>query len=213
MASTTRLPRSALCWLRFSDSASRTVASVTKPSVMSSLPSGSLLRFCSISAMRSWSSLMTPFWISSLPRGSLGCSAMTLNARPPGPGPGPRLARRVAVEIGGAVLRQRQRLLVIADRQLGLVQTVQADGQVEGVIGVARRGRVGAEVALLGVRPAALVGVQIAEREMQRARFGILPQHRLQALLALARIALVQADQAGQRVGVVGIQLQQAQIH
>jgi hypothetical protein len=58
--STMVLSRSIETWPRVSDRMSRIVASVTKPRVTSTLPSGALKRFCSVKAMLSWSWLMIP---------------------------------------------------------------------------------------------------------------------------------------------------------
>ncbi|TLD46417.1 MAG: hypothetical protein FAZ92_01317 [Accumulibacter sp.] len=79
--------RSTLCLPRLSDSASRSVASETKPSATSSLPIGRLDFICSSSAMRSWSSLRMPLVIRIWPSGrACGCPAgafMTVAADSP----------------------------------------------------------------------------------------------------------------------------------
>src|SRR5471032_2749268 len=183
MASTTRFDKSALCCLRFSLRASRTVASVTKPRLIKSLPSGSPLRFCSISTMRNWSSLITPFWISNLPSGSFACSAMKrlfLSGNHDAVGciiaghtqcAQPRLRCRL-VKRRWSCLRQGQRARVVAGSHFRLVQLVQAHGQIERIIGVVGYGAVGAEELLLRFGPAALLGVDIAQCKQHRAAVG-----------------------------------------
>jgi hypothetical protein len=71
--STMMRDRSTDCSPSFSDSASRSVASETKPSCTSSLPTGICCLVCSSSAMRSWSSVRIPWSIRIWPRWRLAC--------------------------------------------------------------------------------------------------------------------------------------------
>jgi len=70
------------------------------------------------------------------------------------------------LKLGGLALRQFKRAAVISLRQARLVHAIEADAEVEGVIGVAGHGAESAEIALLCFRPAPLAGKQVAEREL-----------------------------------------------
>jgi hypothetical protein len=89
-----------------------------------------------------------------------------------------------------------------------LAQVIEADGQVEGVVSVAAVRAVGAEVGLLGLGPAPLGGVEVAEGEVQVRRIRVLGQRLLQAGLALGRgdtSAGTEVGDGGRRHPVLGV--------
>src|SRR5919109_683407 len=138
--------KSTACSPSFSERASRSVASETKPSCTRSRPTGTWLLVCSSSAMRSWSSVRMPWSIRIWPRWRFACGL-------PGEftGGGAALER----ELGGTGAR--------GDK-------VEAHGKVVSEIGVLRVGDVGLEVFLLRLGPAVLRGELVAERKVQRMR-------------------------------------------
>src|SRR5574343_1077159 len=119
---------------------------------------------------------MTPFWISSLPSGSFACSAMVLVLAGAGAQFLQALAQSVTVERCCRVLRQCQRALVVSLRQLALIQSIQPDRQIVGIVGIGRGGAIGLEVGLLGVLPATLLGIQITQCKMHGRCIGIVGQ-------------------------------------
>src|SRR6266581_1739088 len=79
------------------------------------------------------------------------------------------------VETARTLLGQLERALVILERELALSQLVEADGEIEGIVRVFRVGRVGLEILRLGIIPARLLGVLIAEDETQMCRLRPVP--------------------------------------
>src|ERR671935_1098167 len=171
--STMMRPRSTAWRPSFSDSASRSVASDTKPSCTRSLPTGTWLLVCSSSAMRSWSSVRIPWSIRIWPRWRFACGL-------PGEftGGGAALERELGgtgaggseIETGAAFFAEADGALVVLERLAALVQVVEAYSQVVGEIGVVGVRDVGLEVLLLRLGPAVLSGELVTEREMQRMR-------------------------------------------
>src|SRR5258706_4139156 len=135
--STMVFSRSIDTWPSVSERMSRIVASVTKPSVTSTLPSGCLKRFCSVSAMFSWSWLMIPLVRSVWPSGTCERGAActvpmsaqdlrdaTLHGR------GIELPRLGARGVEGAAVEVR--------RKARLTEGIEAHSQIVRDIGVAR---------------------------------------------------------------------------
>src|SRR5205823_1474601 len=148
--------RSTACSPSFSERASRSVASDTKPSCTSSRPTGTWLLVCSSSAMRSWSSVRIPWSIRIWPRwrfagGLPGGAALERELGGTGAGGS-------KVETGAALLAHADCPLVVLERLAALVQVVEAHGEVVGEIGVVRVSDVGLEVFLLRLAPAVLGG-------------------------------------------------------
>src|SRR4051812_44397369 len=118
-----------------SERMSRIVASVTKPSCTSTLPSGALNFFCSVRAMFSWSWLMMPLWSSVWPSGAWASGGVWMLPMASG------LLRRAqlgdaarhggGVELRGLAPRHRDRLLVVAHGEARLAQVVEAHREVE----------------------------------------------------------------------------------
>ena len=75
---------------------------------------------------------------------------------------------------------------VEVERELRLAQVIEADGEVVGVVGVVGLEVMRLEIGLLRLRPLRLVGVEVAEHEMQERRW-------------LARDQLLQAALGGCR--------------
>src|SRR5919109_3187 len=169
--STMMRPRSTACRPSFSESASRSVASETKPSCTSRRPTGTWLLVCSSSAMRSWSSVRMPWSIRIWPRWRFACGlpgeftggGAALERELGGTG-----ARGSKVEARTAPFAQADGALVVLERLVALVQMVEAHGEVVGEIGVLRIGDVGFEVFLLRLAPAVLGSELVAKREVQR---------------------------------------------
>src|SRR5581483_6622631 len=171
--------RSTLCRPSFSESASRSVASDTKPRFTSSLPTGWLVFSCSSSAIGSWSSVRMPCAIRIWPMWRLAAvtswgdirgefiSVLSLQQVMRARG-GER-----AIESRGAPIGERKRAPVELDRLRLLVQMIEAHGEVERVIGVFGIGRERPEIRLLRLAPAALQRVLVAEREQQLRRIGL----------------------------------------
>src|SRR6267143_940831 len=164
--------RSTACSPSFSESASRSVASETKPSCTSNRPTGTWLFVCSSSAMRSWSSVRMPWSIRIWPRWRfawglpgefIGGAALERELGGTGAGGG-------EVESGAALFAQADRPLVKLERLLALVQVIEAHREVVGEIGVVRVRDVGLEVFLLRLGPAVLGGELVAKGEVQRVR-------------------------------------------
>src|SRR5512134_588501 len=78
------------------------------------------------------------------------------------------------LEACAARLRQRDRPLVILQRERRLAQMIEADGEVVGEVGVVGLGGIRLEVLLLRFRPAALLGELVAEGEIEDVSAGIL---------------------------------------
>src|SRR5437763_6354731 len=214
--STMMRPRSTACSPSFSESASRSVASETKPSCTSNRPTGTWLLVCSSSAMRSWSSVRMPWSIRIWPRWRfawglpgefIGGTALERELGGTGAGRG-------EVETRAALLAQADRALVILERLAALVQVVEADGEVVGKIRVVRVRDVGLEVFLLRLGPAILGGEMVAKCEVQGMRRRLGGDQRFHAAFCDQRVAASRAkrDQRGLRVAVPRIDLQRAQV-
>src|SRR5215470_14200398 len=154
------LSRSIETWPSVSERMSRIVASVTKPSVTSTLPSGVLKRFCSVSAMFSWSWLMMPLVSSVWPSGicESGVTCWTVAMEPP-------LALlelgEAARDLGGVELArpaagQRERPAVVLGRGLAAAEVVEAHGEVVGRVGARGIDAEGLEERGLRLAPARL---------------------------------------------------------
>src|SRR5687767_10625214 len=185
----------------FSDSASRSVASETKPSCTSSLPTGMCCLVCSSSAMRSWSSVRIPWSIRIWPRWRLACGGAGWFIYVPASftsqlGYAAFGGRRV--EAPAARLGEREGALVVLERELRLAQVIQAHREVVGEVGVFRLAGEGAEVFLLRLGPAPLLRELVAQREVEHVRAGVVGEHRFDAGLG------------GERVGAPGAQRHQA---
>ena len=98
-----------------------------------------------------------------------------------------------AIESHRAVPGKRQRPAVVLERQLALAEVIQADREVVGVVRILRIGRKGPEISRLGIRPASLGGVLVAEREVEERRVRLLREDVLDAALGLQRIGLARA--------------------
>ncbi|OOO01951.1 MAG: hypothetical protein USCGTAYLOR_01821 [Chromatiales bacterium USCg_Taylor] len=70
------------------------------------------------------------------------------------------------IEVNRSSVGQNQRLAVITYGRLGLAHPVQADREIEHVIGIPGFGAKGLKVGFLGFGPASLPRIQIAEAEM-----------------------------------------------
>src|SRR5438067_6441217 len=168
--STMMRPRSTACSPSFSESASRSVASETKPSCTSNRPTGTWLLVCSSSAMRSWSSVRMPWSIRIWPRWRFAwglpgefIGGAALERELGGTGAG-----RTEVEARTALFAQADGALVVLQRLAPLVQVVEAHRKVVGEVRVVRVGDVGLEVFLLRLGPAVLGGELVAKGEVQR---------------------------------------------
>src|SRR5512143_2748412 len=138
---------------------SRSTASVMKPRATSWRPIGSPVVFCSFSPMRNWSRVIRPCVTRVSPMRSFLRRSM---------GPLSNRLQLLHACFGlGAVVTVRaaagERFLVIRERTRVLLQLVEADCQVEGIIGIVGRAPISLEVGCLGVVPAPLPGVQVAE--------------------------------------------------
>src|SRR5919197_824058 len=190
------------CSPSFSESASRSVASETKPSCTRSRPTGTWLLVCSRSAMRSWSSVRIPWSIRIWPRWRFACGL-------PGEftGGGAALERELGgtgarggeIETGAALFAKADGALVVLERLAALVQVVEADGQVVGEVSVVRIRDIGLEILLLRLGPAVLSGELVTERKVQRMRRRIRCDQRFHAAFGDQRIAAPGAkrDQGG----------------
>src|SRR5690349_7990302 len=150
--------KSTACSPSFSESASRSVASETKPSCTSSRPTGTWLLVCSSSAMRSWSPVRMPWSIRIWPRWRFACGL---------PGEfigGAALERELGgtgasggeVEARAALFAQADCALVVLERLTALVQVIEAHREVVGEGRVVRVADVGLEILLLRLGPAVL---------------------------------------------------------
>src|SRR5512143_792635 len=157
---------------------SRSTASVMKPSATSWRPIGRPVAFCSLRPMRSWSTVMSPWVTRVSPMRSFlrlsmapGSSAGRLQLLHPRFGLG-------AVESVCATACKR--FLVVREGGGNLTQLIEADRQVEGVVGIVGSAAIGLEVGGLGVVPACLASVEIAEGLVE-LRAGVAFDQRLQA--------------------------------
>src|SRR5687768_3679962 len=215
VGSTMMRARSTDCMPSFSESASRSVASETKPSCTSRRPTGTCDLVCSSSAMRSWSSVRMPWSMRIWPMWRLACGfvgefiADLLVAELRG-----AAARSGDIEARAALLRQRDGALVVLERQALLAQVVEADGEVVGEVGVVRVGGEGLEVLLLRLGPAALLRELVAEGEVEHVRRRVCGQHGLHAAFGRYRVdaRAAQRDQPGLRMRIARIGLQQPQV-
>ena len=175
--------------------------------------------------MRSWSSVRMPWSIRIWPRWRLACGGTGWFI-----GDDKRAVHRVAVsscaqlrraglgagevEARAARLGERERALVVLERELRLAQVVEAHREVVGEVGVVRLGGEGLEVLLLRLGPAPLLRELVAEREIEHVRARVLGQHRLHAALRGHRVGApgAQRDERRLRVGVARVGLQQAQV-
>src|SRR5574343_1369536 len=158
-----------LCLPRLSESAWRSVASVTNPSETSSLPIGWLHFICSSKAMRNWSSERMPSEIRIWPSGRRRRADVLMSrsaCRCGGQFGLPFLDAR-PIECRRATLGGFQCQLVMLAGQAGLAQMIQADRQVEQVVRVVAIGGNCVEIHLLCLRPATLSGIQVAQCEME----------------------------------------------
>src|SRR5690348_13952430 len=196
-----------------SERMSRIVASVTKPSVTSTLPSGVLKRFCSVSAMFSWSWLMIPLvrsvWPSGIWESGVAWTVAMALARELGEaargGGGVELRAFVRAKLEGAP--------VVIRGGTPLSQVVQAHGEVVGDVGVLGLQALGLEERCLRLGPAALRGVEVAERELQRRAVRVLGDVRAQRVLErFGRRVVGERRESRERGGVAGIELQHAAI-
>src|SRR5260221_644708 len=165
--STMVFSRSIETWPRVSERMSRIVASVTKPSVTSTLPSGAFRRFCSVSAMFSWSELMMPLCSRVCPSGTWASGVawivpMTLRLQLR-----EAALRRGRIELRGLAPGSVERAPVVLRGEPRLAEVVEAHGEVEDDVGVGGIEAVRLEVLDLRVVPARLRRVQVAERRMQ----------------------------------------------
>src|SRR5688572_14485623 len=210
--STMMWPRSTDCMPSFSDSASRSVASDTKPSCTSSRPTGTCDFVCSSSAMRSWSSVRIPWSIRIWPIcrfawGLAGEFILVGELRDP-------VACGCDIEARAALLGEGDGASVVVEREPRLAQVVQADRQVVREVRVLRVGGKGPEVCRLRFRPAALLGELVTEGEVQRLGVRIGGKHGLYAAFSGKRVqaACAQRDKRRLRMRVSRIGLQQAQV-
>src|SRR5262245_43482313 len=214
--STMMWPRSTDCRPSFSDSASRSVASDTKPSCTRRRPTGTCDFVCSRSAILSWSSVRMPWSIRIWPMWRLACGLAGEFMRAPASLAELRrpAARAPDIEARGALLGEGDRLAVVLEREAGLAHLVEAHRKVEGEIGVFRIRRERLEVLLLRLGPAALLRELVAEREVQYVRPRIGGKQALYAALRGERVeaARPQGDQPGVRMRVVRVGSEQAQI-
>src|SRR5687767_15688729 len=185
--------RSTDCRPSFSDSASRSVASETKPSCTSRRPTGTCDLVCSSSAMRSWSSVRMPWSIRICPMCRLACGlvgefiVMRPEMRSVAELRG-AAARARDVEAGAALLGKRNGALVVLERQPLLAHVVQAHCQVVREVGVVRVGGKRLEILLLGFGPAALLRKLVAQGEVEHVRRRVRGEHRLDAALGRYRV-------------------------
>src|SRR6185369_9290417 len=182
--------RSMLCLPRLSESAWRSVASVTNPSETSNLPMGWFCFICSSSAMRNWSSERMPSAIRIWPSGRC-CNIEVLIAgsgSPLGLEFRQALHDLLAVEGRRPSFRRLEGQAVVLGGGLALPDMVETDGQVEQVVRIVAFACHRVEIGLLCFGPALLAGVEVAEREIQWRRFGLAGQQCLQATLGCLRI-------------------------
>src|SRR5688572_21911609 len=205
--STMMRARSTDCSPSFSDSASRSVASETKPSCTSSLPTGMCCLVCSSSAMRSWSSVRMPWSIRIWPRWRFACGGtgwfIRSRVRLAGELRGARLCPG-DIKAGAAYLGKGDGALVILERELRLAQLVQAHREVIGEVGVVRLGAVRPEVFLLRFGPSPLLRELVTEGEIEHVRARVVGQHRFHPALRGQRIGApgAQRDERCQCVGI-----------
>src|SRR5258705_7873684 len=211
--STMVFSRSIDTWPSVSERMSRIVASVTKPSVTSTLPSGALKRFCSVNAMFSWSWLMIPLCSSVCPSGTWESGVawivpMSL-----------RLQRREAalhrggIELRGLAARGVERAPVVLRGEARLAEAVEAHGEVEDDVGVGGVEAVRLEELDLRVVPARLRRVQVAEREVQLRALRVACDLGAQLRLETLGIPVVgERGEAGDGGGVARIDVERAPV-
>src|SRR5258706_8977751 len=136
--STMVFSRSIDTWPRVSERMSRMVASVTKPSVTSTLPSGALRRFCSVSAMLSWSELMMPLCSRVWPSGTWESGvawivpmSLRFQVREPA-------LHRGRIELGRLAARSIEREPIVLGGKALLADAIEAHREVEEDVGVRR---------------------------------------------------------------------------
>src|SRR5260221_13260234 len=158
--STMVFSRSIDTWPRVSERMSRMVASVTKPSVTSTLPSGAFRRFCSDQLMMPLCSRVCPSgtWAS----GVAWIVPMTLRLQLR-----EAALRRGRIELRGLAPGSVERAPVVLRGESRLAEVVEAHGEGEDDVGVGGVEAVRLEVLDLRVVPARLRRVQVAERRMQ----------------------------------------------
>jgi hypothetical protein len=111
-----------------------------------------------------------------------------------------------AVEAVG--VSQTQRFLVVSQRSIALVQAVEADCKVKGVIGIARCCAIGFEISGLCVNPALLLGIQVTECLIQLWT-GFAINQTFQAAFRSQPVRVAQqVEQGGLRGGIARITLQ-----
>jgi len=104
------------------------------------------------------------------------------------------------------VLRGFQGLAVMVGGRFALAQLVEADGQVEAVIGVAAVQATGLEVGGLSLMPAALPGEQIAQGKVEGRGVGLFLQQGFQAAFRAFWItAGAETKVTGQGAGIFGV--------
>src|SRR5512140_80809 len=152
--STIVFSRSIETWPSVSERMSRIVASVTKPNVTSTFPSGVLNRFCSVNAMFSWSWLMMPLPSSVWPRGTwergvawtVAIGGLARELREPA-------RRRRRVGLRGGTPARLERAAVEVRGGAPLPEVVEAHREVVGDVPVLRLQAVRLEVGRLRLRP------------------------------------------------------------
>src|SRR6185312_15582245 len=199
------LSRSIETWPSVSERMSRIVASVTKPSVTSTFPSGVLKRFCSVSAMFSWSWLMMPLVSSVWPSGICESGvtwtvAMGALARLED---GQAALGLAGVELARSGARLRERPAVELGRGLAAAEMVEAHGEVEGDVGARGIEAEGLEELGLRLAPARLLR---GARGMAREVAAQLAFHRL------GTRGLGERGDARDRRGILRVEVQRAAI-
>src|SRR5260221_5933788 len=210
--STMVFSRSIDTWPSVSERMSRIVASVTKPSVTSTLPSGLLKRFCSVSAMFSWSWLMMPLESSVCPSGTCdsgaACTVPTLASKFCEPS-----RDRRGIELRRLAAGGLQRAVVEIRRKARLAEVVEGDGEV--VRDVRARGLVAVRLEVFGLRilPARLRGVEVAQREAQRRALRVARDVGAQLRLeALGARVVGERGEPRERGGVARIHVERAPV-
>src|SRR5258706_461795 len=148
----------------------------------------------------------TTIWVGSTLCGrssSKGLFAQLLNAQP----------RVSGVEARRALVGQSKGALVKLKRQFSLVQLIEADGEIEGVVGILRIDRVGFEIRRLRFGPARLLRILVAEGEMQKRRLRLGCDEALQAAFRSHGVELAaQGDEARHCVAVARIDFEQLEV-
>src|SRR5574340_764604 len=183
---------------------SRSTASVMKPSATSWRPIGRPVVFCSFNPMRNWSRVINPWVTRVSPMRSFLRRSMAalpnrlqlLNAR---------FGLDPVVSVHAV---SGERFFVIGQRARVLLQLVEADRQVEGVIGIVRCAPVGLEIGGLGVVPASLLGVEIAERLVELRAGAAFDQHFQPAFGGLAVGIAQQVEQGALGGCIAGVEIE-----